>query len=71
LYIISDNILGAFQPQHARHAQLRFGINFIIGSEKTKDLHSKAFEDGDVSKRERKRNEKTDKENREKEADTE
>lgn len=37
-YIVSDNLLGAFQPQHARHLQLRFGINLIFGREKAKEI---------------------------------
>jgi len=38
-YIVSDNILGAIQPQHARHAQVRVGINLIFGSDKTTQIH--------------------------------
>lgn len=38
-YVMSDNILGAIQPQHARHAQVRFGINLIIGSKKIKEIN--------------------------------
>jgi len=30
-YVMADNILGTFQPQNARHLQLRTGINLIIG----------------------------------------
>lgn len=40
LYIVSDNVLGAFRPQHTRHLQLRFGINFIFGSQKSKELRT-------------------------------
>lgn len=45
LYVMSDNILSAFQPQHARHAQVRFGINLIFGSKKTPELHA-PFKEG-------------------------
>ncbi|MDB4082649.1 DUF5723 family protein [Vicingaceae bacterium] len=38
-YIVSDNILSGFRPQHARHAQIRAGINFIIRSTKTKEIN--------------------------------
>ena len=38
-YVVSDNVLGAFRPQHARYAQVRFGINLIFGSEKTREIH--------------------------------
>jgi hypothetical protein len=34
-YVVSDNLLGAFQPQHTRHLQVRFGINLIFGSDKS------------------------------------
>jgi hypothetical protein len=37
-YVVSDNLLGAFRPQHTRHLQLRFGINFIFGSQKSTEL---------------------------------
>ncbi len=40
LYVVSDNLLGAFRPQHTRHLQLRFGINFIFGSDKSTELRS-------------------------------
>lgn len=40
LYVVSDNLLGAFRPQHTRHLQIRFGINFIFGSEKSTELRS-------------------------------
>jgi hypothetical protein len=33
-YMMTDNLIGAFQPQHARNLHLRFGINLIFGSEK-------------------------------------
>jgi len=39
-YLVSDNVLGAFQPQHARHAQVRFGINLLFGRTKTKQFHT-------------------------------
>lgn len=39
LYVMSDNILGAIQPQHTRHTQVRFGINLIFGSKKVKEIH--------------------------------
>ncbi|MBD98279.1 MAG: hypothetical protein CMO34_00405 [Verrucomicrobia bacterium] len=39
-YIVSDNVLGAIQPQHARHAQVRFGLNLIFGRTKTKEFHT-------------------------------
>ncbi|MBL4710609.1 MAG: hypothetical protein JKY48_19450 [Flavobacteriales bacterium] len=57
LYVISDNILGAIQPQHARHAQLRFGINFIIGSNKVKEINP-AFDGVTAVKKEKKKKEK-------------
>ncbi len=34
IYIMSDNILGMFMPQHLRNVHLRFGINLIFGREK-------------------------------------
>jgi hypothetical protein len=37
-YVISDNLLGAFQPQNTRHLQVRFGMNLIFGREKSKEL---------------------------------
>lgn len=33
-YIVTDNALGLVRPQHARHVQIRFGINLIFGREK-------------------------------------
>lgn len=36
LYVIADNILGAFQPQNARHMQLRAGVNLIFGRNSTR-----------------------------------
>ena len=39
LYAVTDNIFGLFWPQHNRHIQLRFGLNFIFGSTKTKELN--------------------------------
>lgn len=33
-YMMTDNIIGAFQPQHARNLHLRFGVNLIFGGEK-------------------------------------
>ena len=33
-YLMTDNIIGAFQPQHARNLHLRFGVNLIFGREK-------------------------------------
>lgn len=56
-YIISDNVLGALQPQHARHAQVRFGINLIFGSDKTTELRPN-FRGTIESKKDRK-NDKT------------
>lgn len=53
-YVVSDNVLGAFRPQHARYAQVRFGINFIFGSQKTTELHP-SFDGVSDTKRERKR----------------
>lgn len=66
LYLISDNILGAFQPQHARHAQVRFGINFIFGGTKSTEIHHHYDGNGEVSNKEKKKNAKEDKKNREK-----
>jgi hypothetical protein len=39
IYVVSDNVLSAFRPQHARHAQVRVGINLIFGSEKVKEIN--------------------------------
>jgi len=33
-YLMTDNIIGAIQPQHARNVHLRFGVNLIFGREK-------------------------------------
>ncbi|MCB0803681.1 MAG: hypothetical protein KDB74_11320 [Flavobacteriales bacterium] len=41
LYVVSDNVLGAFQPQNTRHLQLRFGINLIFGRDKSKEIRPK------------------------------
>ena len=38
LYIVADNILGAFQPQNARHMQVRAGINLVFGKGKINDV---------------------------------
>jgi len=38
-YLVTDNILGAFKPQHHRYAQVRLGLNFIFGAEKTNQIH--------------------------------
>ncbi len=37
-YIISDNILGTFQPQNTRHLQVRFGINLVFGANKSTEV---------------------------------
>ncbi|MFT6199006.1 MAG: flavin-binding protein dodecin [Vicingaceae bacterium] len=39
IYVVSDNILGPLNPQHARHAQVRAGVNFIFGSEKVNEIN--------------------------------
>lgn len=39
-YVVSDNLLGAFQPQHTRHLQIRFGINLIFGSDKSTKINA-------------------------------
>lgn len=39
-YVVSDNLLGAFQPQHTRHLQIRFGINLIFGSNKSTEINA-------------------------------
>lgn len=39
IYVVSDNILSGFRPQHARHAQVRLGLNLIFGSEKMKEIN--------------------------------
>jgi|SRR5690554_369469 len=39
-YVVSDNLLGVFQPQHSRHLQVRFGINFIVGSNKSNNINA-------------------------------
>ena len=33
-YLMTDNIIGAFQPQHARNLHTRFGMNIFIGRQK-------------------------------------
>ena len=33
-YLMTDNAIGLFQPQHARNVHLRFGMNLIFGREK-------------------------------------
>ena len=38
-YAVTDNIFGVFRPQHNRHIQVRFGLNFIFGGNKTKELN--------------------------------
>jgi hypothetical protein len=38
LYIVADNILGAIQPQNARHMQVRAGINLVFGKGKINDV---------------------------------
>ncbi|MEQ8623539.1 MAG: DUF5723 family protein [Vicingaceae bacterium] len=38
-YAVTDNIFGVFRPQHNRHIQVRFGLNFIFGANKTKELN--------------------------------
>lgn len=38
LYIVADNILGTFQPQNARHMQVRAGINLVFGKGKINDV---------------------------------
>ena len=39
IYVVSDNVMSAFQPQHARHTQVRAGINLIFGSEKVREIN--------------------------------
>ena len=39
IYVVSDNVMSSFQPQHARHAQVRAGINLIFGSEKVREIN--------------------------------
>tara|TARA_R110002096_G_scaffold72174_4_gene172183 strand:- start:30164 stop:31573 length:1410 start_codon:yes stop_codon:yes gene_type:complete len=39
IYFVSDNILGAFQPQHARYFQARVGINLIFGGQKSNEIN--------------------------------
>src|SRR5690554_4452875 len=39
-YVVLDNLLGVFQPQHSRHLQVRFGINFIVGSNKSNNINA-------------------------------
>jgi hypothetical protein len=56
-YLISDNILSAFQPQHARYAQVRFGINLIFGSDKSKEIRPK-FVPASKEKKNKKKEEK-------------
>lgn len=53
LYVMSDNILSAFKPQHARYAQVRFGINLIFGSKKTPELNAAFIEPIKKEKKER------------------
>jgi hypothetical protein len=38
LYVVADNILGAIQPQNARHMQVRAGINLVFGKGKINDV---------------------------------
>lgn len=56
LYVIADNILGAFQPQNARHMQIRAGINLVFGKNKR---------EGDISKKEQRRAKKAEEETKE------
>lgn len=66
LYMVSDNFSGAFQPQHARHAQTRFGMNLIFGGTKTTELHpSFSGADKKAAKKEKKKKEKKAKEEKE------
>lgn len=37
-YIVSDNVLGAFQPQNSRHFHVRFGLNLLFGADKSKEI---------------------------------
>lgn len=54
IYLVSDNVLGAFKPQDARFAQFRFGINLIFGAEKTKEFNP-AFAGVDKEKKKKKK----------------
>ncbi len=56
LYVMADNILGAFQPQNIRHMQIRAGINLVLG----KNNH-----EGAISKKEHRRAKKTKEETKE------
>lgn len=57
-YVMSDNILSAFQPQHARHAQVRFGINLIFGSKKHKEMHPNFETRSELREQKKKKKEK-------------
>jgi len=64
-YVVSDNILGAFKPQDTRFLQMRFGINLIFGSEKTKEINPSyqgVFEEGGEKKEKKEKKKKTRKE---------
>lgn len=50
LYIVADNILGAFQPQNARHMQVRAGINLVFGKGKINDVTRRERKKLDESK---------------------
>jgi len=54
VYVVSDNILGGFRPQHTRHAQVRAGINFIFGSERAKEINP-SFNRIEETKKQKKR----------------
>ncbi len=39
-YVVSDNLLGVFRPQHTKHLQVRFGINLVFGTDKSKEIRA-------------------------------
>lgn len=46
-YLMSDNVLGAFLPQHAQNLHIRTGINMVFGYKEKKRNGSKRDSDGD------------------------
>ncbi|MEX2380426.1 MAG: DUF5723 family protein [Vicingaceae bacterium] len=49
-YLVSDNLLGVFRPQHTRHLQVRFGINLIFGGDKSTQMNA-AYKRGEKKKK--------------------
>ncbi len=55
IYIVSDNILSGFRPQHAIHTQVRAGVNFIFGSDKMNEINTSYDEITNVKREKRSR----------------